>query len=187
MEVLVRYGTPEQRQRWLDPLLAGEIRSAFAMTEPDVASSDATNIDTRIRRDANDYLINGRKWWTSGALDPRCKIMIVMGQSDPEHSDHSRLGLMEDEIVHAIVTMTMRGASSGGRRRGNHCCHVFERPRGTTLRGGYRLRFAFPRVRRFGAVRRGPQRYAARRLHRRSWRVGLISRTPKLDGYCFWR
>ena len=90
MEVLVRYGTVEQRERWLDPLLAGEIRSAFAMTEPDVASSDATNIDTRIRRDANDYVINGRKWWTSGALDPRCRIMIVMGQSDPDSPDRYR-------------------------------------------------------------------------------------------------
>jgi acyl-CoA dehydrogenase len=90
MEVLVRYGTVEQRERWLGPLLAGEIRSAFAMTEPDVASSDATNIDTRIRRDAKEYVINGRKWWTSGALDPRCKIMIVMGQSDPENPDRYR-------------------------------------------------------------------------------------------------
>jgi len=87
MEVLVRYGTPEQRQRWLAPLLAGEIRSAFAMTEPEVASSDATNIETRIRCDGDDYVINGRKWWTSGALDPRCKIMIVMGQSAPDNPD----------------------------------------------------------------------------------------------------
>ena len=87
MEVLVRYGTPEQRQRWLAPLLAGEIRSPFAMTEPEVASSDATNIETRIRRDRDDYVINGRKWWTSGALDPRCKIMIVMGQSAPDNPD----------------------------------------------------------------------------------------------------
>jgi acyl-CoA dehydrogenase len=90
MEVLVRYGTPEQRQRWLAPLLAGETRSAFAMTEPEVASSDATNIETRIRRDGDDYVINGRKWWTSGALDPRCKIMIVMGQSDPDNPDRYR-------------------------------------------------------------------------------------------------
>jgi acyl-CoA dehydrogenase len=90
MEVLVRYGTPEQQQRWLEPLLAGEIRSAFAMTEPDVASSDATNIETRIRRNGDDYVINGRKWWTSGALDPRCKIMIVMGQSDPDNPERYR-------------------------------------------------------------------------------------------------
>jgi acyl-CoA dehydrogenase len=90
MEVLVRYGTPEQRRRWLEPLLAGEIRSAFAMTEPEVASSDATNIETRIRRDGDEYVISGRKWWTSGALDPRCKIMIVMGQSDPDNPDRYR-------------------------------------------------------------------------------------------------
>src|SRR5882672_3367200 len=90
MEVLVRYGAPEQRQRWLEPLLAGEIRSAFAMTEPEVASSDATNIETRVRRDGNEYVINGRKWWTSGALDPRCKVMIVMGQSEPDSPDRYR-------------------------------------------------------------------------------------------------
>ena len=90
MEVLVRYGTPEQQQRWLEPLLAGEIRSGFAMTEPAVASSDATNISARIERDGDDYVITGRKWWTSGAGDPRCKILIFMGKTDPEAPRHQQ-------------------------------------------------------------------------------------------------
>ncbi len=85
MEVLVRYGTEAQKTEWLAPLLAGEIRSAFAMTEVEVASSDATNIETRIQRDGDDYVIQGRKWWTSGALDPRCRILILMGKTDPDN------------------------------------------------------------------------------------------------------
>ena len=84
MEVLVRYGTKEQQDKWLKPLLNGEIRSAFAMTEPAVASSDASNIQASIERKGNEYIINARKWWTSGALDPRCKIMIFMGKTDPK-------------------------------------------------------------------------------------------------------
>ena len=87
MEVLLRYGTPEQQKRWLTPLLAGEIRSAFLMTEPAVASSDATNIECRIERQGNEFVINGRKWWSSGAGDPRCKIFILMGKSDPANPD----------------------------------------------------------------------------------------------------
>ena len=87
METLARYATPEQQQRWLVPLLAGTIRSAFAMTEPDVASSDATNIEASITREGNEYVINGRKWWTSGAPDPRCEIMIFMGKTDPDHAN----------------------------------------------------------------------------------------------------
>ena len=85
MEVIARYGSAEHKKRWLRPLLDGEIRSAFAMTETEVASSDATNIETRIERDGDDYVINGRKWWTSGAMDPRCEILVLMGKTDPDN------------------------------------------------------------------------------------------------------
>ena len=83
MEVINRYGTREQKDEWLKPLMDGEIRSAFLMTEPDVASSDATNIKCRIEMRGNEYVINGRKWWSSGAGDPRCKVAILMGKTDP--------------------------------------------------------------------------------------------------------
>ena len=94
MEVLHRYGSPEQKQRWLTPLMQGEIRTAFMMTEPAVASSDATNIQTDIRRDGDHYVINGRKWWSSGAGDPRCKVAIVMGKSDPSEKTYRQQSMI---------------------------------------------------------------------------------------------
>jgi len=94
MEVLERYGSEEHKEKWLKPLLAGEIRSCFAMTEPQVASSDATNIESRILRDGDDYVINGRKWWSSGAGDPRCKIFIFMGKSDPSGPKHKQQSMI---------------------------------------------------------------------------------------------
>ena len=94
MEVLAEFGTPEQIERWLLPLLDGEIRSTFCMTEPDVASSDATNIATRIERDGDEYVVNGRKWWSSGAGDPRCKLLIVMGKTDPDAPRHQQQSMI---------------------------------------------------------------------------------------------
>jgi acyl-CoA dehydrogenase len=94
MEVLVRYGTPQQKERWLEPLLRGEIRSCFAMTEPDVASSDATNIRARIERDGNEYVVNGRKWWSTGAGDARCELAIVMGKTDPSAPRHEQQSMI---------------------------------------------------------------------------------------------
>ena len=94
MEVLHLVGTDEQKRTWLDPLLRGEIRSGFAMTEPDVASSDARNIATSIRRDGDDYVVDGRKWWTTGAADPRCRVLIVMGRTDPDAEPHRQQSMV---------------------------------------------------------------------------------------------
>ena len=103
MEVLERYGTEELKKKWLMPLLNGEIRSAFAMTEPEVASSDATNIESSIVKNGSEYVINGKKWWTSGAMDPRCKVLIFMGKTDPNNSDKHK---QQSQIV---VPMDSKG------------------------------------------------------------------------------
>ena len=109
MEVLSRYGTPEQQQAWLEPLLEGKIRSCFAMTEPAVASSDATNIESSIVRDGDEYVINGRKWWSSGMGDPRCKILIFMGKTDPDnpnrHLQQSQILIPRDTPGVEVVRM----------------------------------------------------------------------------------
>ncbi|GHJ09359.1 acyl-CoA dehydrogenase [Micromonospora humidisoli] len=113
MELLAEFGTGAQRDRWLTPLLAGEIRSAFCMTEPEVASSDATNIATRIVRDGDHYVINGRKWWSSGAMDPRCELFIVMGKTDPDADRHRQQSMVlvprDTPGVHVRRGMTVFG------------------------------------------------------------------------------
>jgi acyl-CoA dehydrogenase len=107
METFERYASEELKDQWLEPLLRGEIRSAFLMTEPEVASSDATNIQTRIERDGDHYVINGRKWWSSGAGDPRCAVYIVMGKTDPEAPRHSQQSMIIVPANSPGVTMIM--------------------------------------------------------------------------------
>ncbi|MCK7623154.1 acyl-CoA dehydrogenase family protein [Streptomyces sp. RS10V-4] len=129
MEVLAQFGDAEQRKRWLEPLLAGEIRSAFAMTEPEVASSDATNIETRIERDGDAYVINGRKWYISGAMNPQCAVFIVMGKTDPDGPDLRRqqsMVLVPRDTPGLTVRRAMRVYGYEDHYHGGHAEVVFE-------------------------------------------------------------
>ncbi|HTF07476.1 MAG TPA: acyl-CoA dehydrogenase family protein [Asanoa sp.] len=123
MELLAEFGSPEQQARWLSPLLEGTIRSAFCMTEPDVASSDATNIATTVRRDGDDYVIDGRKWWSSGAMDPRCEIFIVMGKTDPSAERHKQQSMILVPRDTPGVTVR-RGMTVFGFTDGSHGGHA---------------------------------------------------------------
>jgi acyl-CoA dehydrogenase len=126
MEILTMFGTTEQQEQWLYPLLEGEIRSCFAMTEPAVASSDATNIETRIRRDGDDFVVDGRKWWISGAADSRCKVAIVMGKTDPEAAPHRQQSMvlvpLDTPGVRVVRNLTVFGYSD----QEGHCEIEFE-------------------------------------------------------------
>jgi acyl-CoA dehydrogenase len=127
MEILAGFGTPDQQRDWLEPLLAGEIRSCFAMTEPEVASSDATNMEARIERDGDEYVLNGRKWWTSGAASERCKIAIYMGVSDPDGDPYRRHSMvlvpLDTPGVTILRTLPVFGYDVG---HGGHCEVQFE-------------------------------------------------------------
>jgi acyl-CoA dehydrogenase len=126
MEILTMFGTPEQQEQWLQPLLEGEIRSAFAMTEPAVASSDATNIECSIRRDGDEYVINGRKWFISGAASDRCKILIVMGKTDPTASRHLQQSMVLVPIDTPGITNVRAIPVFGYQDREGHCELIFE-------------------------------------------------------------
>jgi acyl-CoA dehydrogenase len=129
MEILTMFGTDEQKERWLQPLLEGEIRSAFAMTEPAVASSDATNISCRIETDGDDYVINGRKWWISGAMTKRCKVLIVMGKTDPDAPRHLQQSMVLVPIDTPGVTIVRNLPVFGFIDREGHCEITFENVR----------------------------------------------------------
>ena len=156
MEVLERYGRPEHKKEWLEPLLEGKIRSAFAMTEPKVASSDATNIESSITRDGDSYVINGHKWWTSGIGDPRCKVLIFMGKTDAKNPDKYK---QQSMILVPRDTPGHQGAPDADRLRLRRRA---PRPRGSPLRERARARLQpAPRGRaglrdRAGAAGAGP-------------------------------
>lgn len=126
METLHLFATPDQRQRWLEPLLDGRIRSAFSMTEPAVASSDARNIETSITRDGDDYVINGRKWWTTGASDPRCKVLIVMGRTNPDAAAHLQQSMILVPIDAPGVTVVRSTPVFGWQDQHGHCEVLYE-------------------------------------------------------------
>jgi acyl-CoA dehydrogenase len=126
MEILTMFGTPEQKERWLQPLLAGEIRSCFAMTEPAVASSDATNISCSIRREGDEYVINGRKWWISGAASPRCEVAILMGKTDPDAAPHGQQSMVLVPMNSPGLTNVRALPVFGYQDREGHCELVFE-------------------------------------------------------------
>lgn len=129
MEILAQFGTPEQKQRWLQPLLEGEIRSAFSMTEPDVASSDATNIQLTITREGDQYVLNGRKWWSSGAARERCKILIVMGKTDPSADRHHQQSMVLVPKSTAGVTVVRNLTVMGYVDNESHCEVTFDNVR----------------------------------------------------------
>src|SRR6202790_105477 len=130
METLHLFATEEQRKRWLEPLLNGEIRSGFSMTEPAVASSDARNIETSIARDGGDYVINGRKWWSSGAADPRCKVLIVMGRTNPEAASHQQQSMILVPIDTPGVTIVRSTPVFGWHDPAGHCEIIYNDVRG---------------------------------------------------------
>ena len=150
MEILAEFGTREQQEEWLEPLLAGEIRSCFAMTEPEVASSDATNMQSRIERDGDEYVINGHKWWTSGAASERCKIAILMGVTDPDadaYRQHSMILVpLDTPGVNIVRTLPVFGYDTG---HGGHCEVLFEDVRvpATNMLGGEGAGFAIAQAR----------------------------------------
>ena len=129
METLHLFATEEQRKQWLEPLLAGEIRSAFSMTEPAVASSDARNIETSIVRDGDDYIINGRKWWTSGANDPRCKVLIVMGRTNPDAASHQQQSMILVPVDTPGVTLVRSTSVFGWQDQHGHAEVIYDNVR----------------------------------------------------------
>ena len=150
MEILAQFGTPEQKKQWLEPLLAGEIRSAFAMTEPEVASSDATNIRLTILRDGDEYVLNGHKWWISGAGRPRCKILIVMGKTAPDNPDrHRQQSMILVPIETPGVNIVRNLPVFGYVENESHCEIIFENVRvpATNLLGGEGDGFAIAEAR----------------------------------------